>query len=146
MLGPERERIISASSPYLERIRAVTGETVGLYLPVSGLWVCVVELESAHDIRFSVGVGFVDRTTGTAVLGTETVVVDTNTGLLSIPVLDHSGTVRAAVTVCGPAFRWPRERMTANRSRVCADVRHLAAVLDGVDNGAIGRPPPGVAA
>lgn len=43
--------------PHLEQMRATTGETVGLHLPMGDLRMCVTELVSRQPIRTATGVG-----------------------------------------------------------------------------------------
>ncbi|TRM10518.1 IclR family transcriptional regulator [Lentibacillus cibarius] len=43
--------------PWLIRLRNITGETVGFYIPNGHMRLCVMEYESQQEIRRSVGVG-----------------------------------------------------------------------------------------
>jgi len=43
--------------PHLERMRSITGETVGLHIPLGDLRLCVAELVSRQPIRTATGVG-----------------------------------------------------------------------------------------
>lgn len=43
--------------PHLERMRAISGETVGLHLPMADSRICVAELVSREPIRTATGVG-----------------------------------------------------------------------------------------
>lgn len=43
--------------PQLSKLRDLTGETVGFYIPIGNERVCVLEYESQQEIRRSVGIG-----------------------------------------------------------------------------------------
>jgi DNA-binding IclR family transcriptional regulator len=51
------ENLGSVSTPYLERLRDITGETVGLHAPRNGDRICLVEIVGSHSIRMATGVG-----------------------------------------------------------------------------------------
>lgn len=51
------ENLGSVATPYLERLRDSTGETVGIHAPRNGMRVCVVEIVGSHAIRMASGVG-----------------------------------------------------------------------------------------
>jgi DNA-binding IclR family transcriptional regulator len=51
------ENLGSVATPYLERLRDITGETVGLHAPHDGDRICLVEIVGSHAIRMATGVG-----------------------------------------------------------------------------------------
>lgn len=53
------DQLISLALPYMEEIRALTGETVGLHVQMDTQRLCVAELVSRHSVRMSSGVGHV---------------------------------------------------------------------------------------
>lgn len=53
----DEDELVLVAMPHLERIRTITGETVGLHLPVAESRICVAELVSRAPIRTATGVG-----------------------------------------------------------------------------------------
>lgn len=53
----EQDELPIVVMPHLERMRALTGETVGLHVPSADSRVCVAELVSRQPIRSATGVG-----------------------------------------------------------------------------------------
>ena len=53
----EQDELPIVSLPHLERMRAISGETVGLHLPMADSRTCVAELVSREAIRTATGVG-----------------------------------------------------------------------------------------
>jgi DNA-binding IclR family transcriptional regulator len=53
----DQEELVLTVVPHLERMRAITGETVGLHLPMGDIRMCVAELVSRQPIRAATGVG-----------------------------------------------------------------------------------------
>lgn len=53
----DEDELVSVALPHLERIRAVTSETVGLHVRVADSRVCVAELVSRQPMRAATGVG-----------------------------------------------------------------------------------------
>jgi len=53
----DQDELAVVAIPHLERMRALTGETVGLHLPMGELRLCVVELVSREPMRTATGVG-----------------------------------------------------------------------------------------
>jgi IclR family transcriptional regulator, KDG regulon repressor len=53
----DQDELVVTAIPHLERMRAITGETVGLHLPMGDLRLCVAELVSRQPIRTATGVG-----------------------------------------------------------------------------------------
>jgi DNA-binding IclR family transcriptional regulator len=53
----DEDELVVVSMPHLERMRAITGETVGLHLPIAESRICVAELVSRAPIRTATGVG-----------------------------------------------------------------------------------------
>jgi DNA-binding IclR family transcriptional regulator len=49
--------LVRIATPYLDSLRAMTGETVGLHVPASNGRLCVAESESRHMMRMATGVG-----------------------------------------------------------------------------------------
>lgn len=53
----DEDELVVTAIPHLERARAITGETVGLHVPMGDLRLCVAELVSRQAIRTATGVG-----------------------------------------------------------------------------------------
>lgn len=53
----DQDELAVTAIPHLERMRAITGETVGLHVPMGDLRLCVAELVSLQPIRTATGVG-----------------------------------------------------------------------------------------
>lgn len=53
----DQDELVVTLIPHLERMRTITGETVGLHLPLGDLRLCVAELVSRQPIRTATGVG-----------------------------------------------------------------------------------------
>jgi DNA-binding IclR family transcriptional regulator len=53
----DQDELVITVTPHLERMRAITGETVGLHIPMGDLRLCVAELVSRQPIRTATGVG-----------------------------------------------------------------------------------------
>jgi DNA-binding IclR family transcriptional regulator len=53
----DEDELVITVTPHMERMRAVTGETVGLHIPLGDLRLCVAELVSRQPIRTATGVG-----------------------------------------------------------------------------------------
>jgi DNA-binding IclR family transcriptional regulator len=53
----DHDELVISVTPHLERMRAITGETVGLHIPMGDLRLCVAELVSRQSIRTATGVG-----------------------------------------------------------------------------------------
>jgi DNA-binding IclR family transcriptional regulator len=53
----DEDELVVVAMPHLERMRAISGETVGLHLPVEDSRICVAELVSRAPIRTATGVG-----------------------------------------------------------------------------------------
>jgi IclR family transcriptional regulator, KDG regulon repressor len=53
----DQDELAITAIPHLERMRAITGETVGLHVPLGDMRLCVAELVSQQPIRTATGVG-----------------------------------------------------------------------------------------
>jgi IclR family transcriptional regulator, KDG regulon repressor len=53
----DQDELVVTVIPHLERMRAITGETVGLHIPMGDLRLCLAELVSRKPIRTATGVG-----------------------------------------------------------------------------------------
>lgn len=53
----DTSNLVRIAMPYIESLRATTGETVGLHVPTAGGRLCVAESESRHMMRMATGVG-----------------------------------------------------------------------------------------
>lgn len=53
----DQDELVVVVVPHLERLRSITGETVGLHLPMGDIRMCVAELVSRQPIRTATGVG-----------------------------------------------------------------------------------------
>jgi DNA-binding IclR family transcriptional regulator len=53
----DQDELVVTAIPHLERMREITGETVGLHIPMGDLRMCVAELVSRETIRTATGVG-----------------------------------------------------------------------------------------
>ncbi len=53
----DEDELVVVAMPHLERIRSITGETVGLHVPIAEGRICVAELVSRAPIRTATGVG-----------------------------------------------------------------------------------------
>jgi len=53
----DQDELVVTVIPHLERIREITGETVGLHIPMGELRMCLAELVSRRTIRTATGVG-----------------------------------------------------------------------------------------
>jgi IclR family KDG regulon transcriptional repressor len=53
----DQDELVSTVIPHLERMRTITGETVGLHIPMGDLRLCIAELVSRNPIRTATGVG-----------------------------------------------------------------------------------------
>lgn len=53
----DQDELVITVTPHLERMRAITGETVGLHIPMGDLRLCVAELVSRQPIKIAFGVG-----------------------------------------------------------------------------------------
>lgn len=53
----DQDELVLLVVPHLERIRSITGETVGLHLPMGDVRMCVAELVSRQPIRTATGIG-----------------------------------------------------------------------------------------
>lgn len=53
----DQDELVVTVIPHLERMRAITGETVGLHIPMGDLRLCIAELVSRNPIRTATGVG-----------------------------------------------------------------------------------------
>ncbi|MFC0530483.1 IclR family transcriptional regulator [Phytohabitans kaempferiae] len=53
------EDLVTAAMPYLEELRQLTNETVGLHCPTAEARYCVAELVSRQPLRLSTGVGHI---------------------------------------------------------------------------------------
>jgi DNA-binding IclR family transcriptional regulator len=53
----DQDELAITVMPHMERMRAITGETVGLHIPMGDLRVCIAELVSRQPIRTATGVG-----------------------------------------------------------------------------------------
>lgn len=53
----EQDELPLVATPHMERMRAITGETVGLHLPNAYNRICIAELVSRQPIRSATGVG-----------------------------------------------------------------------------------------
>jgi DNA-binding IclR family transcriptional regulator len=53
----DQDELVVVVVPHLERMRSITGETVGLHLPMGDVRMCVAELVSRQPIRTATGVG-----------------------------------------------------------------------------------------
>lgn len=52
-----RQDIVSVSMPHMTRLRAVTGETIGLHVRVGSERVCIAQLESTQEMRMRLDIG-----------------------------------------------------------------------------------------
>jgi len=57
MRSSDTSSLVRIATPYLDSLRALTGETVGLHVPASNGRLCVAESESRHMMRMATGVG-----------------------------------------------------------------------------------------
>lgn len=116
----ERWPLAEAARPHLEELRDETGESVQLYVRDGDERICVVSLESAHELRTIVaegarlplGVGSAGRILGDGIVGGWVASVEERApGVASIsaPVLDGAAAVAAAVGVSGPVGRLGRD-------------------------------------
>lgn len=53
----DQDELVITVTPHMERMRSITGETVGLHIPMGDLRLCVAELVSRQPIRTATGVG-----------------------------------------------------------------------------------------
>ena len=53
----DQDELVVTVIPHLERMREITGETVGLHIPMGDLRMCLAELVSRRTIRTATGVG-----------------------------------------------------------------------------------------
>jgi IclR family KDG regulon transcriptional repressor len=53
----DQDELAITVTPHMERMRAITGETVGLHIPMGDMRVCIAELVSRQPIRTATGVG-----------------------------------------------------------------------------------------
>ena len=53
----DQDELVVTAIPHLERMREITGETVGLHIPMGELRMCLAELVSRRTIRTATGVG-----------------------------------------------------------------------------------------
>jgi DNA-binding IclR family transcriptional regulator len=53
----DQDELVVTVIPHLERMREMTGETVGLHVPMGDLRICLAELVSRRTIRTATGVG-----------------------------------------------------------------------------------------
>jgi DNA-binding IclR family transcriptional regulator len=53
----DQDELVVTVIPHLERMREITGETVGLHIPMGELRMCLAELVSRRTIRTATGVG-----------------------------------------------------------------------------------------
>jgi DNA-binding IclR family transcriptional regulator len=53
----DQDELVVTVIPHLERMREITGETVGLHIPMGELRMCIAELVSRRTIRTATGVG-----------------------------------------------------------------------------------------
>jgi IclR family KDG regulon transcriptional repressor len=53
----DEDELVLVALPHMERIRAITGETVGIHVPMSDSRICVAELVSRQQTRAASGVG-----------------------------------------------------------------------------------------
>jgi IclR family transcriptional regulator, KDG regulon repressor len=53
----DQDELVVTVIPHLERMRTITGETVGLHIPMGDLRLCIAELVSRQPIRTATGVG-----------------------------------------------------------------------------------------
>jgi IclR family transcriptional regulator, KDG regulon repressor len=53
----DQDELAVTAIPHLEQMRAITGETVGLHVPMGDVRLCVAELVSQQPIRTATGVG-----------------------------------------------------------------------------------------
>jgi DNA-binding IclR family transcriptional regulator len=126
--------------PALEQLRAVTGESVQLYVRDGDRRRCVLSLDSPNELRTIVAVGAVlplDRGSAGKVLAglgggawTESV-EEREAGVASVsaPVLGPDGSVLAAVSVSGPVGRITREPGARHGASVVAAAADVAAAL-----------------
>jgi len=57
MQRSDQDELAVIAIPHLERMRARTGETVGLHIPMDDLRLCIAELVSREPMRMATGVG-----------------------------------------------------------------------------------------
>jgi DNA-binding IclR family transcriptional regulator len=57
MQGTEANSLARVALPHMERLRTLTGETVGLHIPTPGGRLCIAEVQSRHMMRMATGVG-----------------------------------------------------------------------------------------
>jgi IclR family transcriptional regulator, KDG regulon repressor len=53
----DQDELVITVMPHMDRMRAITSETVGLHIPMGDLRLCVAELVSRQPIRTATGVG-----------------------------------------------------------------------------------------
>ncbi len=131
-----------ASRPALEALRKETGESVQLYVREGAHRVCVVSLESAHELRTIVAEGArLPLAVGSAgrllrgenpPAGWMASVEERELGVASVsaPVLDgEGGLVIAAVGISGPLGRLGIDPGTRFGPAVAAAALHITAIL-----------------
>ena len=141
-LGPRvaNRSLTVAARPALERLRDETGESGELYVPLDGVRVCVVSLESPHGLRTIVPVGAaLPMDVGSAAKvfagaadrkGWAESVEERERGVASVSAPVRRGDlVVAAVSVSGPIERTTRQPGRRYASAVCAAADEVAQAI-----------------
>jgi DNA-binding IclR family transcriptional regulator len=136
-LASERFPLAELARPVLMELRDHTGESVQLFVREGGHRRCVISLQSPHALRWIVPDGaLLPLEVGSAgrVLSGEVgpqgwveSVEEREPGVASVsaPVVDASGSVRAAVSISGPVERLSRRPGASFGERVVAAARTL---------------------
>lgn len=132
--------LVEAARPVLDRLRSATGESAQLYVRVGDERVCLLSLESAHELRtivpegahLALGIGSAGRILA-AWDGTERWVASVEerapgVASVSAPVV-VAGELVAAVGISGPVGRLGRNPGKAHGPAVVEAARDLARVL-----------------
>ncbi len=132
----------AVAAPELERLRDETGESVQLYVPDGGERLCLMALDSLHELRTIVAPGarlpLGRGSAGRILSGEDTAgrgwietVEEREKGVASVsaPVLGHDGTPVAAFSVSGPIGRLGRSPGSRHGLAVVSAAESISAKL-----------------